>query len=329
MGIKALCVAIFLSLGFFSLCHADPVGTSNWRVIWFPPSDTFSSWNWVRISGLNCNTMKIRPIDYVQKFPDEVKQWKLGVTSISDPGKKATILLGNPHSIAENTTDYSCWMPGGNIDRFEVLGEGTFLCAILGDGKRYSNVARVTIRHDYNTSREPMIRLVAVQPFGKDDPIRYIGAWIVAPTPTDVHFITTAVGCPVWEINGTWRIALGDLNGATYPLPSGISWGEVYYVGYGPQIPTIGATDFSTFEPPIEAFTDAKVRLRISDRYNTFDGIPLTAKQHEYLSRYQLDIFGLPSGSETAADFKTYISDVFDISVDKDAISRFDKAFNQ
>jgi hypothetical protein len=328
MRIKAISLAIFSLLGFFSHCHANPVGASNWRVIWFPPSDTFRSWNWVEISGHNDNTMKIRPIDYNQKFPDEVKQWELGVTSINDPGKKAAIPLGNPHSSAENFTDYSVWMPGSKIDRLEALGEGTFLCAILGDGKRYSNVARVTIRHDYNTSREPVIRLVAVQPFGKDDPIRYIGAWIVAPTPADLHFTTTAVRCPVWEVNGTWRIALGDLNGLVAPLPSGISWGEVYYVGFGPEIPPSEPVEFSTYEPPIEAFTDAKVRLRISDRYNTYDGIPLTTGQHEYLFRYQLDNF-LFDNSEPSADFKTYISDVFDVRVDKDAMSRFDKAFDQ
>src|ERR1019366_9482469 len=176
------------------------------------------------------------------RFPDEVKQWELGVTSVGDPSKKAIIALRNPHS--GNSLDFSSWRPGdfrvpgelrdSKIDQLEAMGEGTFLCAILGDGKRYSNVAKVTILHNYSSSHEPMIRLVAMQPFGKDDPIKYIGAWIVGPTPLDVNLTTTALHCPAWEVNGTWRIELGDENGIVGILRSGISCGEVYYVADTP-----------------------------------------------------------------------------------------------
>ena len=262
MSIKAIMVAIILLVGIaeFSSCHAALAGTSNWRVIWFPPNDTLPSWNWVKIGGDNPNAIKIFPANYLQKFPDEVKKWVLGVTSINDPSQRATIPLETPHW--GNRLDFSDWMPGeGDLTEtkmapLEAMGEGTFLCAILGDGKRYSNVAKVTIRHSYDVSREPVIRLIAVQPYGKDDPIKYIGAWLVAPTSCDVHFTTTAVHCPVWEVNGRWRMEPGNPSGFVFPLPCGISWGEVYYVGYAADHPGSGTeatlSGSGKFEPPIE-----------------------------------------------------------------------------
>jgi hypothetical protein len=211
------------------------------------------------------------------------------------------------------------------------MGEGTFLCAILGDGKRYSNVARVTIRHDYHANHGPMIRLTAVQPFGANDPIKYIGAWIVVKDSTDPNLTTTALRCPAWEVNGTWRIEIGDPSGLVGRLPPEVCWAEVYYVGYNVDHPSGGSTlgGMGAFEPPIEAFSQAKVRLRIADRYNDFHGIPLTAKQHEYLRGYENITLNLRKDSTISADYKIYTSDVFDVHVDIEGIDSFDKAFGQ
>jgi hypothetical protein len=341
MRTNVIGMVLLLLPGFLysSDCHANPVVDSKWRVVWFPPNDVLPSWNWVEVGGGNYNTMKIFPVDYSQKFPDEVKEWKLGVTPVNDPGKRVTVPLETPHWV--NRLDFSRWMPGGirvpgelrdsKIDRLEAMGEGTFLCAILGDGKRYSNVARVTIRHDYMPNHEPMIRLVGVQPFGENDPVKYIGAWFVAKSPPDPNLTTTALSCPAWEVNGTWRIEIGDPSGIVGHLPPEVCRAEVYYVGYNLDHPSGGTTlgGMGAFEPPIEAFTQAKVRLRIADRYNDFHGIPLTAKQRDYLRGYPSVDSAMQEDSTTSTDFKTYTSTVFDVHADKEAILSFDKAFGQ
>jgi hypothetical protein len=312
-------------------CFGGALANSNWRVIWFPPSDTMCSWNWVD----GDYSMEIRPVDYSQTFPDQIKKWELAVVSDTDPRKKVRIQLAPPDS--GNALDFSSWRPGdfrspgelrdSKIDQLKAMGEGSFSCGILGDGQRYSNVARVTINRSYTSNRQPMIRLTAIQPFGKDDPIKYLGAWFVGPTPFDANLTTTALNCPAWQVDGTWRIELGDENGFVGMVKSGAAYGRVYLVAATPARES-SSLGMSLFRPPIVPFTEAKVRLRISDRYCDFDGIPLTGKQREYLAKYPNIDLSLKD-SKTPNRYKTYISDVFDIRVDKDAMVRFDTAFAQ
>jgi hypothetical protein len=352
MKILQFAFLLFLSaLG--SLAYAgDTSATAAWSVIWFPANDTFRSWDWRKISGGNDNTFKIVQTDYLQKFPDEVKTWELAMCSAANPNQKVRFALRNPHS--DNSFDFSSWNPGdwGDNDsrrpQLEAMGEGTFFCAILGDGKRYSNVAKVTIRRDYDVGHEPVIRLVAIQPPNGVNHVQYIGAWIVPPLPQDKDFITTVLGRPQWEIDGVWSISPGDMNGAVWPLESGISYGEIYPLKVAmedikpppsppdrmklPVDPGVKVTILGGTEPPIHSFVKAKVRLWLSEKASPWAGLPLTSSQRGYANNYAGGLYQLPLSdpdgtSKDSSPRKVYLSQVFDIGLDIHDADRFDHSF--
>jgi hypothetical protein len=106
------------------------------------------------------------------------------------------------------------------------------------------------------------------------------------------------------------------------PLPVGVGWGEVYYVGGTQGFEAIDlpskqglVTISGGFEPVIEPFIEARARLRLADNIHSFDGILLTTRQKEYIDADNAGFSTMPR-EERKSESKTYISDVFDVRVD-------------
>ncbi len=176
--------------------RADP---APWTVVWFPWNTTCASWDWtgdspsITVEAFNLDT-----------FPAGVKAWNLAVCSANDPSKKTLVPLPNPlvvDSHGGHGLDLALWTPGRiPVGPLDALGEGTFLCAILGDGQRYSNVSRVTISHTYQRAEMPGVSVFAL-PFPDQD-VRHLAVRVV-PGAGD-HLDLFDLVYPAFSINGTW-----------------------------------------------------------------------------------------------------------------------------
>jgi hypothetical protein len=225
-----------------------------WSVIWFPANDTFRSWDWKEISGGNDTTM-IEAADPAHPFPPEIHSWELAVCFRSDPGRQVRIPLPSPRQ--GNTLQFSSLSPdelrGEKKARLESLGEGTFLCAFLGDGRRISNVNRLTIRADYDPAREPFLRLVPIEAIGSGHRVTHVGAQIV-PSASGPAWSSLVWFRPALEIDGVWSAPrFLNIGAKIQPLRPGVSYAWIY--------PLEG----SGFEPPLHAFVRAQARLRLTD----------------------------------------------------------------
>jgi hypothetical protein len=136
----------------------------------------------------------------------------------------------------------------GQTSKMDVLGDGTFLFAILVDGKRCSNVIRVTIQHDYDAKLEPALRVFAIQP-QEGDALHQLGVWIVPPV-LDKKLTNFAASSIDLSIDGGWHTAgKGIWIGFVYPLHPGRS--------------DVGSCFFESYSPPIAPFSHAKVQARL------------------------------------------------------------------
>ncbi len=150
---KSIALVLSLVVGTLASLPAprrlDPVDRQ-----WFPWNPTYSSWDWTSDSP----SITIEASN-LEGFPAGVKAWSLAVCSANDPSRKVTVPLPNPllvDSSGGRGLDLAPWTPGRiPVAPLDALGEGTFLCAILGDGQRYSNVSRVIISHSYQRTVLP------------------------------------------------------------------------------------------------------------------------------------------------------------------------------
>jgi hypothetical protein len=245
---KALALVVSLVVGMLASLplHAE---SAPWNVVWLPWYPTYASWDWtgegpaVTIEASNIET-----------FPASVKTWSLAVCSANDPSRKATVPLQNPlihDSSGGNGLDLAPWTPGRiPVGALDALGEGTFLCAILGDGQRYSNVSRVIISHTYQRTQMPGVSVVAL-PFPDND-VRRIAVRVV-PGPDD-HLDTCDLIYPVFSINGSWS------------RPRKLNWKGNSFV-MQPGKPHVRIIDLANYDPPIPPFNKATVQAKIIEDY--------------------------------------------------------------
>jgi hypothetical protein len=243
-------IAFFASL-IVGILMAVPVpaDTPAWSVIWFPWNATYSSWDWtggtpsITVQSVNNDT-----------FPTSVKKWSLGVCSARNPSTKTLVPLPNPYSIdghGKRVLDLERWTPGSvgfPISQLDALGEETFLCAIIGDGQRYSNVSRLTISHPYQHTPPPGVQVFAL-PFIDHD-IHRIAVRLVPPASPDDAIYAMDLAYPAVSINGSWS------------RPSTLAWaapntqlqaGTTY----------VWVVDLDHYDPPISPFKKADVQVKI------------------------------------------------------------------
>jgi hypothetical protein len=254
------CRLLIAALAFWMIgaweCQAD----SPWRVLWVPWLDTYSSWNWTEAPG----SAVYQPV-VAAGFPTDVKIWELAVCSRANPQKQARAAMKNPfipNSPMKLGISYTDWGPGNfPVDPLEALGDGDFLCAILGDGKRYSNVSRVTIhhgRHGFHYDTRPIIRLKALT-YPEHD-IRWYALWVIPGPDQDIHLydVIHAYLC----VNGTWaELGPWPILAADERLPSGRGFGEIGGIG--------------DRQPPLKPLLSAEMQVKIiSDWVEQTKGLP-------------------------------------------------------
>jgi hypothetical protein len=245
---KAFALVVSLVVGLLASVplHAE---STPWNVVWFPWHPTYSSWDWTGEGP----SVTIEPSS-IEGFPASVKTWSLAVCSANDPSRKATVPLQNPLILDPSggrSLDLAPWTPGRTpAGALDALGEGTFLCAILGDGQRYSNVSRVIISHSYQRTLMPGVSVFAL-PFPDND-VRRLAVRVV-PGPND-HLDTCDLIYPVFSINGSWS------------RPRKLNWkGNSFVMQQGK--PHVRIIDLSNYDPPIPPFNKADVQAKIVEDY--------------------------------------------------------------
>ena len=249
---------------------------------WFPSNDCFQKWDSfgdhvelgafisrppdpLKAEDLHTSILDSPDPAISKKSPrPKPRLWELAACSASAPGQQ--IRLPYPAPIYRNG-DYAdgphlFWVgwngpfpDAAHLQKLSALGEGTFLCALLADGIRCSNVVQITIRSDYDPTREPVVRVAALQPFrGKE--IQQVGLWIVPPTPPDRNLTNFAAAEAQLEINGNayggqmaWEGPVDPLSPGT-PFPQIISW--------------------TSSRPPFSDLNRTRVRAKLADPETTY-----------------------------------------------------------
>jgi len=245
---KAFALVVSLMAGMLASLplHAE---TPPWTVIWFPWNPTYASWDWTGEGP----SLTIEPSN-LNGFPAGVKTWSLAVCSANDPGHKALVPLQNPLVIDPHGgrgLDLALWTPGRiPVGALDALGEGTFLCAILGDGQRYSNVSRVTISHTYQRTLMASVSVFAL-PFPDND-VRRLAVRVV-PGPGD-HLDMFDLVYPAFSINGSWS------------RPGSLGWKGTNTV-LQPGKAYVRIVNLDKYDPPIAPFNKAEVQAKIVEDY--------------------------------------------------------------
>jgi hypothetical protein len=261
-------------------------------MIWLPWSENYSSWNWT-----NQRDPLFNYGGPYGQYPDSIKRWEFAVCSVANPTKRARVSLPDPHDMSLGK-----WTPGEfPVDKLEALGEGTFLCAILGDGRRYSNVSRVTINYSRRPDSKPTIRILAVT--APEGDIRGIGLWVIPAPSQAIHVYD--VCRPYICINGKWS---GPGFEASWNMPNGV----IPETGWGTTV------SLQNYDPPIKPFKKAQVRVKIIEDFmkqsDTLPAIPFGEDISQTIKkRMQL--------------LKGYTSDIVPLSVNETDPKQFDQAF--
>ena len=245
---KAFALGISLMAGMLASLplHAE---SPPWTVIWFPWNPTYASWDWTGESpSITIETFNL------ESFPAGVKTWSLAVCSATDPSRKALVPLQNPLVIdprGGRGLDLALWTPGRiPVGPLDALGEGTFLCAILGDGQRYSNVSRVIISRTYQRTLVPGVSVFAL-PFPDND-VRRLAVRVV-PGPGD-HLDMFDLVYPALSINGSWS------------RPRTLNWKGTNSI-LQPGKPYVRIVNLNNYDPPIAPFNKADVQAKIVEDY--------------------------------------------------------------
>jgi len=230
---------------------------------WFPSNDSFQRWDSIgdnvqlgvflprntdvsKVENLHTSIMDSIDPSLLRKSPaSEPRLWELAACSASDPEQKIRLPYPAPSYQNGNFTDgpHLFWVgwngpfpDASHLKKLSQLGEGTFLCALLADGIRCSNVVKVTIRSDYDPTREPVVRVTAIQPLrGKE--IQQVGIWIVPSTPKDRSLTNQVAAFAQLEVNGSpYGGSRMAWDGPVEPLPAGIPFPVVILWNASPPL---------------------------------------------------------------------------------------------
>jgi hypothetical protein len=277
-----------------------------WMVLWYPWEETHSSWDW-RFDG-ECIT--IQPANN-EKFPESVLNWGLAICSVNDAAKRRLVPLPNPMEITpsgQHNWRLERWIPGNfplaKPDTLDGLGEGTLLCAIIGDGHRYSNVARVTIRHGSMPDTKPGITLAGISFPGH---LIHEVAMRIVPAPENKLYLMD-IDAPFVSVDGRWSDqSIFSWDGQNTPLKPGV-----------PQLRII-SLDFRV--PRVASFRSAKVQVKLVEDYQR----NWLLKQHALPgSSPETEATAVKSWAESV---KGPMSPVFTLSVDDRDTVQFEHVF--
>lgn len=295
MKTTVFAAGLFFALACAATLRADD---KSWKMLWYPRDKVYSSWNWNNHS----QTVEIENANS-EKFPEGVQNWELAVCSVADPAKRALVPL--PDSLSIELGLFYTWMPGRfRIDKLEALGDGTFLCAIIGDGRRYSNVSRVTINRAYVADPKPGITLTGIS-FPSHD-IHAI-AFRVVPAPGEKLY-RMDLAFPFVCVDGTWS------------MTGMCSW-EGPNDQLEPGMPYLGIVGLGGHLPPLTPFSKARVQLKIIEDYEnnwTFQnhGLPLNGDKSAIIKRW-------------AGEIKGPLSPVFTLTTDDSDTAKFEQVFGK
>jgi hypothetical protein len=141
---------------------------------------------------------------------------------------------------------YTDWVPGHfPIDDLASLGDGEFLCAVLGDGKRYSNVSRVTIDHNFKYDAKAVIRIVPIA--YPEQKFRRFLLWVV-PGPGQAIYpydVCNSYLC----LNGIWTELEWPWSGPNEKIPIGQGYAVIGGIG--------------NRQPPLQPFEKGEMQVKI------------------------------------------------------------------
>ena len=286
-------------IGFTINCQADTPTPIAWRAYWIPWHDTYASWDWKEVQGA-----LLAQWANLEKFPTGVRNWEFAACLASDPMKTAREPLQPPLSVEENTWYLERWTPGNfPTDRLATLGNGTFLCAILANGQRISNVSRVTISHAGEATLQSGIRISPLILFTSD--IRTLAIRLIPAPDWHIHYFD--LDYPYLRFDGVWtRSREVNFEGQNSELLPGKVYGM------------ISGFDTDDFEPSIKSFMQARVQAKFTRRAldSYFKPVPPASNPAKQV---KLDAEAIPG----------YLSEVTILKFSDADIRTFDAAFAQ
>jgi hypothetical protein len=267
-----------------------------WRAYWIPWHDTYATWNWTKVEA-----PALIQWANLEKFPADVKNWEFAACSATNPGKTAREPLAT--CLADNTWELDRWLPGNfPVDRLAALGDGTFLCAILADGQRISNVSRVKIDRAGEPILGPGIQISPVILFHDD--IRVLAIRLIPAPGQHIHLFD--LYCPYLCVNDLWsHPSISAFDGVNMELKPGSVQGMI--------------AGFDAFDPAIKPFKEAKVRVKFTEDAlsHPWDGQNLLRTENDTAKRMKFE----------AEHAKGYMSDNVTLSFNDAGIIKFDAAF--
>ncbi len=280
-GSSISAVFLFCFLGFLGIGSASP--PPPYSFTWFPSDDCFQKWDAVgdhaelgvflppgpaapQVGDLHSSILNLVDPGASEKNPAPPPQlWELAVCSAADPERKIRLPYPAPiyqHGNLADGHSHLFWVgwngpfpDPAHLQKLGALGDGTFLCALLADGIRCSNVVKITIRSDYDPIREPVLRVAAIQPL-RGQEIQKVGVWIVPPLPQDRHLTNFAAANTQLEINGNSYGGMMAWDGPTYPLSPGISVPQIIL--------------WNAFRPPPSNLDKVHARAKLVDQDATY-----------------------------------------------------------
>jgi len=235
------------------LISASPLlaGETKCEITLVPQNDSFQSWYYNRDQQGFCADVEIH---FTPPFTGTLEY---AACSTIDPAQKWRVHPTDPDYLLKDIATAKSGNLVTGLQFFSIRnpemadwGEGTFLFAILVDGHRYSNVIRVTIKHDYDAKVEPPLRVFAIQPL-EGNSIRQIGVWVVPPV-FDKKLTNMVASSIDLSIDGKWHSCpIGMWDGLVYSLKPGISTATNCFL--------------EMYSPPITPFKHAKVQARLLD----------------------------------------------------------------
>ena len=291
----SLIAQLILGLMFAISCRGATATPVKWRVYWIPWHDTYTTWNWTQVEA-----PAFIQWANLEKVPTDVN-WEFAACSAINPAQ--TVREPLDACIADNTWQLDRWLPGNfPTDRLAALGDGTFLCAILADGQRISNVSRVKIDRAGEPSLRPGIQISPVILFTDD--IRVLAIRLIPAPGQHIHLFDLYY--PYLEVNGLWsHSASMSFEGVNVELKPGSVQGMI--------------TGFDGFDPALKPFKKAKVRVKFTEdaMSEQFDPHRVLLRENDMTKRVKLE----------AEQAKGYLSDTVTLSIDDADIRVFDAAF--
>lgn len=255
-----------------------------------PFNGTFTGWGQDQFEAV----IDVTPLKS-QSGHTKIQSWEFAIRSLTHPEKTMRLqhesfMVHKEIGAGLGGSGYFKQFTEKQIQNLNGLGEGTFECAILVNGVRCSNVVLVRIDSEYKPTKEPVLRVVPIQPVGVDH-VTHIGIWIVpAQKPGSRLTCFSPNAKLILVVDGIeYRHLIVSGNGLDGGLPAGKPWGTIMKL-----------SGFHQFIPDL-----ARKSHTLKELLNSHPQIPVKVKYEVQakLFEYESSVVGMIFDPNPGAEF--------------------------